>query len=284
MKSISEIQDAVNRLSIYVKKQLSEISADLDTLKATRQATPPDVLERIEKQAQSNPICNYGLKTTSDKTRQIYMRLLSALAIGNEDKLLFVRRIGVGSGCKWDANRLVDEGMYLDEQFMDILGEQLKDLCYPLLLDCLVTANLSGEAKKKDLELIAGVAGLLKCEDNSVAILAQLAAAVIQKDKKLFDSIVCEEQMPGLSHLIPPEWLNSVKVGRFSKDEHIMCVKSGYVKKKQKLFSEKNRYSTKYISASVNGIIAYVPKDLSAANPRVFNVYINSPFCDDNFD
>ena len=294
MKTINQIQADMNA----IVRRLTTLSNDIDELKGRmgeEQAAPANDLADIERQARAAPVCNKGLKAAGEPKRQEYMRFLAVLAGGIADKLLFARRIGAGSGSKWDAERLAAERMHIKPGFISGVAERLKDLRYSLLLDSLVLAHISGNAAEADLQLIAGAADLLQCEDEDVAIVAQLAAAVIALDKKRFGAIKCNKSFPGLSHLIPQAWLEQVHVGQYSKDKHEQIVENGYVKKNQKLFRGSSRYSSKYGAitlireinerfeytvAPVAGIVTYIPKT-QAASTKVFDVYICNPF-DDN--
>jgi len=324
MKTIAEMQEALDSFYVATTAQLAEISANLDAYEVTKQTTPPDILKQIDIRASNHPIINKGLKASGSKARQAYMRFLSAIASDNEDKLLFVQRIGAGSGSKWSTDRLIAEGMAVSEQFIEEAAIHLKSLCHPLLLDCLVTANISGTATKRDMEMIADIAGILKCEESDLIVISQLAAAVVQMDERLFCELVCDKVYPGLSHLIPQEWMECIPVGRFSIDEHTMCIESGYVQKGQVIFKKTSK-STSKLSASlgsialipgitkipvivaasafaiaatatkvygrshkangtapINGIVAYVPRNPSAINPRAYDIFVINPFYDED--
>ncbi|MDR1916112.1 MAG: hypothetical protein LBQ58_06025 [Synergistaceae bacterium] len=282
MKTIDEIKDALNSIST----QLTRLSEDLGRLKTAASATntaPVDELARIERQATAAPICNKWLKAADALTRQIYMRFLAALTDGDAQKLLFARRIGVGSGSDWNAERLAAERLNINASFMEDAANRLNDLRYSLILDSLVLVHLSGEADEKYIRMIADAVDIFRCADEDVKIVAQLAAAIVQLDKKSFDIIVCEKQFSKLSHLIPAEWLERVYVGGYSSYKHIMAVKTGFVKKGKRIYATKgNRkdISEKTV-APVNGFVSYVPINKNADSPKVYEVYIDSPFYDD---
>ncbi len=238
LKTIHELQDNLHTLA----EQLSIIVHDLEEIKEAY-INPETFLQdeyiKIEEKAQVFPIVNKKLKQAHLRERQTYMRFLSIVAGADDAKLLMARRIGVGIGSEWDVERLVLEGLTVPANFPVEVEETLIEFRYSLLLDSLVIAHLSEEVDKETIAMIVEMADILKCEEGSVAIVAQVAAAIVQMDKELFDTIVCQKPFSGLSHLIPPEWLKRVYVGRFSKDKHFRIVKSGWVKKGQELVRER---------------------------------------------
>ena len=302
MKTISEMQEGL----LAISKQLAVMSDDLADFKNEASGAAgmmPDILEQIERQAQATPILNKKMISTNDRTRQTYMRFLAALAAGDEAKLLFARRISIGSGSDWNVDRLAGEGRNLGAGFIDSIVENLKDFRYTLLLDTLVMAHLSGAAQEKDLNFIADACAILQCSDEDIAIVAQVAAAVVQQDKSMFDKVVCKKPFHGLSHLIPSEWLKKIFVGTYVKEslyknpymtrsiQYKKAVESGiWVKEKQKIFEKLNPEYHAYtfmfsywksdkspsidVCAEVSGIVKYISTETSGE----FQVYIYSPF------
>lgn len=291
LKTIHEIQDNLHTLS----EQLSTLALDLEELKGAY-LNPvtfrPDEFEEIEAKAQEFPILNKNLEQASDIERQTYMRFLSIIAGADDSKLLMARRIGIGGGSEWDVERLAMERMTIQPNFPTEVGATLGKLRYSLVLDSLVIAHLSEEVDKDTIATIADMADLLKCTYGNVAIVAQVAAAVVQMNKELFDAVTCDQPLSGLSHLIPPEWLKPVYVGKFSNEERVRMVQNGWVKKGQSLFREKdvksnicwvrlaaeNENKSQPVKAPVAGIVHFEYKNKKYDSKEAFDVYICSPF------
>jgi hypothetical protein len=172
--------------------------------------------------------------------------------------------------------------MNIDSKFPDEAAQRLKILSLPLLFDSLIIAFHTGKADEAALDMISSAVDLLNIDDGDMIVLAKLAAAVIQKDKKLFDKIVCKKQMPGLSHWIPNEWLQPVAAGKFIKGKHTMNIASGWGGKGEKLFTANRIMNLNDDSnkAPVSGFVLYEPVNKAAVTPTSFNIFIINPFCD----
>jgi hypothetical protein len=213
MKTITQIQAQITSLA----SQLSQLAGELNAVKtqgaAGHELAAKDELAAIEARAAREPICNKRLKNADDGIRRTCMRFLSAVAGGNAEALTAARRLGLGSGSAWTAERLAAESAKIDGKFAADIASMPKELALPLLMDSLMVTYALGEANDRAVSLIAEAADLMNADEKDVKVVTSLASALATRNQDRYDNIYCDCFYEGFAHWIPADWLKDVHIG-----------------------------------------------------------------------
>lgn len=210
MNNLSELQGELHKLSTA----LDALSRQVEDLKP-RETTETVDFAALEALARQDPIRNPALAKTGEFEQDRYLRLASTAAFltdgGQLDKLLYLCRLSAGSGCGQDAAQL--QRMAYDTERLDwqSAAGELKALALPLLLDMMMLGNMAGPADERTLDFIASVAELLGVGEEDAAVVAQLAAVLLEQDEDAFGKIETKRAYPELGYLVPEEWLEFMR-------------------------------------------------------------------------
>jgi hypothetical protein len=175
---VSRIQAKINNIAERFSLELNRLSEELEELISSSNPAPIaaagcDELAVIEERALSSPLSRTHLSNAGEHSRRVYMRVLSAAAGTDFERLLFARRIGAGSGSDWDAERLAAERLNI---VPDEIAAYLNDLSIYLLIDCLTIAFLTDEASDEVLGFIADTADILGLSEQDIKSTSKLVA------------------------------------------------------------------------------------------------------------
>lgn len=261
--------------------------------------------------AENHPITNNSrLSEESEETRRKYIKTVGYLAlsdqIGTYEKLLFLTRLARGLHVDGDAETLLCMSLGYDKNDILLIGEELKEYRFSLLLDTLITMNTASEMSEENAETAAVAAEVMNIDKEEIKIIALVAKAVVTNDFSILEDIEpqTENKWSVLNHYMPDDWLisqrtrcklptvvanniNSKVVAAFAVTSSLMnmfannikrLVPSGKsVKKGQLLISYDTVEGKKEITAPKDGIVFFDKINENAALP---DAYIVSYFDD----
>lgn len=203
-----------------VGKKIAELESAIEGMKPKKAKEENYDYKAIENYAAKYPL-DRGLDEKSGDTKDMYMKLLTGIALMNEEhmreKLTYISRIAAGiDSRKYTLKWNIKEGLKMDEDDMDNIEMCLYSVDYPFLVDSFVVSNICGKADEKVFQALGELSAVLGCSADDVKLIAAAAKGVLMNDFSYFSTIsdtLSYSQYEKLRCFIPwaREWLEEHK-------------------------------------------------------------------------
>lgn len=215
-----------------ISKKVDNLAAAVEQMRPKTADEKADAYKSIENLAIHYPITGRGLDTAEENTRNMYIRVLAAIALSEDaffmERLLYIARIAAGIGTqRYSAEQMVELGSKFDASDVADMAVDLEPVKEMFLLDAFNVANICGKASEEILTLLAELAVAFGYGREDMEILAAVSKGALTDDFSSLDAIkgdITCKWCGKFLRTIPGEWLERHRYfcGRYCKENGIV--------------------------------------------------------------
>lgn len=213
---------------------MDNLAAAVEQMRPKTADEKADVYKSIENLAIHYPITGRGLDTAEENTRNMYIRVLAAIALSEDaffmERLLYIARIAAGIGTqRYSAEQMVELGSKFDASDVADMAVDLGPVREMFLLDAFNVANICGKASEEILALLAELVVAFGCSREDMEVFAAVSKGALTDDFSSLDAIkgnITCKWCGKFLRTIPGEWLERHRYfcGRYCKKNGIVWV------------------------------------------------------------
>ena len=223
-----------------IESRIEMLHNEIEQMKPKTEDEKRNDFEKITKLAGKAPIVRTSISAAPEYVKKTIFSSLSYLLLLEEtdisDRLLYLCRLAKGCGYDASAEELYKNGLEFEEADLERLKTELAEYQFPYLMEAFLIANISGEASKKLLSVIADLANAFGIEKEEIQVFGLVAKSVLTNhfDFMLELPVLDKNRWSGkFRDYIPEEWIISqrklcgtVYVGRYSEVRKTIAVRS----------------------------------------------------------
>lgn len=220
-----------------ISKKVDNLAAAVEQMRPKTADEKADAYKSIENLAIHYPITGRGLDTAEENTRNMYIRVLAAIALSEDaffmERLLYIARIAAGIGTqRYSAEQMVELGSKFDASDVADMAVDLEPVKEMFLLDAFNVANICGKASEEILTLLAELAVAFGYGREDMEVFAAVSKGVLTDDFSSLDAIkgdITCKWCGKFLQTIPDGWLEKHRVfcGRYCKKNDIVYGSGG---------------------------------------------------------
>ena len=197
-----------------IENQMASLQDEIERMKPQKEDFKKEIYNKINFWVKQFPSDKRLSFSNIGQLKKDYIACLSYITLMKEDNnyenLLYLCRLAHSIGLNVECEKVIKLGMEINKETFYRLCLELKDYKYPLLVDCLVVANLAGGAKDVIVSAIADLAAILEVDKEKLRALAFVARSVLTNNP---DNLLA---MPAqstnwwgekLNSFIPSDWI-----------------------------------------------------------------------------
>lgn len=166
-----------------IESRIEMLHNEIEQMKPKTEDEKRNNFEKITKLAGKAPIVRTSISEAPLDVKKTIFSSLSYLLLLEEtdisDRLLYLCRLAKGCGYDASAEELYKNGLEFEEDDLVRLEAELVEYHFTYLMEVFLIANISGEASKKLLSVIADLANTFGIEKEEIQVIGLAAKSVL---------------------------------------------------------------------------------------------------------
>lgn len=166
-----------------IESRIEMLHNEIEQMKPKPEDEKRNNFEKITKLAGKAPIVRTSISEAPADAKKTIFSSLSYLLLLEEtdisDRLLYLCRLAKGCGYDASAEELYKNGLEFEEADLTRMKTELAEYQFPYLMEAFLIANISGEASKKLLSVIADLANVFGIEKEEIQAIGLVAKSVL---------------------------------------------------------------------------------------------------------
>lgn len=166
-----------------IESRIEMLHNEIEQMKPKTEDEKRNNFEKITKLAGKAPIVRTSISEESADVKKTIFSSLSYLLLLDEtdisDRLLYLCRLAKGCGYDASAEELYKNGLEFEEADLARMETELAEYKFTYLVEAFLIANISGEASKELLSVIADLANVFGIEKEEIQVIGLAAKSVL---------------------------------------------------------------------------------------------------------
>lgn len=197
-----------------IENQIAVLQDEIERMKPQTEDVKKEIYQKINFWVKQFPSEKRVSFSNIGELKKDYIACLAYITLmkeeNNYENLLYLCRLAHSIGLNVECEKIIKLGMEINKETFYRLCLELKDYKYPLLVDCLIIANLAGDTDEAIISTIADLATILEVDKEKLRALAVVAKSVlIDNSNTLLDMPAQSINWWGdkLRGFIPNDWI-----------------------------------------------------------------------------
>lgn len=197
-----------------IENQMASLQDEIERMKPQTEDMKKEIYRKINFWVKQFPSEKRVSFSNIGELKKDYIACLAYITLMKEDNiyenLLYLCRLAHSIGLNAECEKIIKLGMEINKETFYRLCLELKDYKYPLLVDCLIIANLAGGKAETIISTIADLATMLEVDKEKLRALGVIAKSVLINNPETLRDIPAQsanwwgEKLKGF---IPSDWI-----------------------------------------------------------------------------